>query len=77
MPVELCQFLNAFFFLLVAYHFVQFKLFSVCGGACCSVVLPLVTIERLVTAPRERWLCFTSLPGGNQVDGLPPAPSFF
>ena len=28
-----------------------------------------------VTAPRGCWLCSTSLPGGNQVDGLPPAPS--
>ena len=28
-----------------------------------------------VTAPRGFELCSTSLPGGNQVDGLPPAPS--
>ena len=28
-----------------------------------------------VTAPRGCWLCPTNLPGGNQVDGLPPAPS--
>ena len=28
-----------------------------------------------VTALRGCWLCSTSLPGGHQVDGLPPAPS--
>ena len=74
-PVELCQSLNAFICLLDAYDFVHFQLVSVCGGVCCSVLVPLVTIERLVTAPRECWLCSTSLPGGNQVDGLPPAQS--
>ena len=75
MPVELCQFLNAFIFLLDACHFVHFKLVSVCGGVCCSALVPLVTIERLVTAPRDRLLCSTSLPGGNQVDGVPSAVS--
>ena len=29
-----------------------------------------------LTSPCGCWLCSTSLPGGNQVDGLPPAPSW-
>ena len=29
------------------------------------------------TSPRVCLLCSTSLPAGNQVDGLPPAPSLF
>ena len=28
-----------------------------------------------VAAPRGRWLWSASFPDGNQVDGLPPAPS--
>ena len=39
------------------------------------VLLCCVLCTASGTAPRGCWLCSTSLPGGNQVDGLPPAPS--
>ena len=55
-------------FLLDAYLFCSFYGVGLCGGVCCSVVVPLVTIERLVTAPRKCWLRSTRLPGGNQVE---------
>ena len=55
------------------------------GSTCLSLLVMafvilvcydlVFAIPWFVTAPRCCWLCSTSLPGGNQVDGLPPAPS--
>ena len=48
-------------------------------GYCLSLVLvgllffDLCANPWCVTAPRGCLLCSTSFPGGNQVDGLPPA----
>ena len=44
-------------------------------GAGWSVIYDCVRISMVCHSPRGCWLCSTSLPGGHQVDGLPPAPS--
>ena len=46
----------------------------VCLLAGHSVVFSWCALWFL-TSPCVCWLCSTSLPGGHQVDGLPPAPS--
>ena len=58
-----------------AFGFVWFRWVVVFNNVVCSVMLCVVRSLWFVTAPRGCWLCSMSLPGGNQVDGLPPVPS--
>ena len=51
------------------------RLANVLYAGMCYVMLWFVPSFWFVTASCGCWLCSTSLPGGNQVDGLPPAPS--
>ena len=53
---------------------VSFVYFGSTEVAATSKLLHLVRLCYSVKL-RRNWICSTSLPGGNQVDGLPPASS--